>query len=106
MDTSVSIINPAAPYHVYRAARALLSASRQTVPCRVLPVLDDARRGPGWARNQGVAQADTPFVVFLDADDELLPTFVERALRLQQQTGRYVYSDYRDGNGALRTAPD
>lgn len=106
MDTSVSIIVPIAPYHVYRAARALLSASRQTVPCRVLPVLDDARRGPGWARNQGVAQADTPFVVFLDADDELLPTFVERALRLQQQTGRYVYSDYRDGNGALRTAPD
>ena len=106
MDTSVSIIVPIAPYHVYRAARALLSASRQTVPCRIIPVLDEAGRGPGWARNQGVAQADTPLVVFLDADDELLPTFVERALRLQRQTGRYVYSDYFDGDGTLRTAPD
>lgn len=38
--------------------------------------------GPSAARNRGIAAAETPFVVVLDGDDRLMPTFIERTLPL------------------------
>lgn len=41
-------------------------------------VIHQANGGPGSARNAGAALADTPYLVFLDADDTLDPSFVIR----------------------------
>ena len=40
---------------------------------RVVVVRHDTNRGVSAARNSAVAAAETPFVIFLDADDELVP---------------------------------
>lgn len=106
MTPLATIIIPIAPHHVYLAPRAIASAQRQTVPVVVLPLLDDQREGTGAVRNQGIAQASTEFVVFLDADDELLPTFVEHCYAAHQRTGRYVYTDWLNSDGVHLKAPD
>ena len=38
--------------------------------------------GPGAARNRGLRQSAAPFISFLDADDEWLPTFLQTTLGL------------------------
>lgn len=101
----VSIIIPVGPRHERVARQAIYSAQQQTIPCEILPVHDSAGRGAGWARNEGVRQANGRFIVFLDADDLIYPTFVEDTLRVWQ-TGTYVYTDWRWQDGEVRPAPD
>lgn len=95
----ITVVIPVAPYHVQNLARALASVRAQTIPCETVVIYDDAKRGAGWARNEGLKQVKTPLVVFLDADDELLQGFAEKTLAAQRQTGRYVYCDFTDGKG-------
>lgn len=47
-----------------------------------ITVLSQANGGPAAARNLGLAHIDAPWVYFLDADDWIAPTFLERALRI------------------------
>jgi glycosyltransferase involved in cell wall biosynthesis len=97
---TVSIVIPA--YNVAALIRrALDSALAQTVPALEIIVVNDGspdtaeleaallpyrerieyvvqeNRGPAAARNAGVRRAKGEFVAFLDADDELLPHFLE-----------------------------
>lgn len=44
-------------------------------------VIHQKNAGPGAARNHGIAEAKTPLVAFLDADDEWLPEYLETAVR-------------------------
>lgn len=94
--TDVSIVIPVAPYHADIAQHAILSAQAQTVPCVVIPVYDDESRGAGWARNQGLAQVNTSFVIFLDADDTIDRAFAARCMSVWQPN-RYIYSDWMEG---------
>lgn len=50
--------------------------------------------GPGRARNLGLAQVKTPFVMFLDSDDYLVPTALEELLTAIKGKSSYIYSDY------------
>lgn len=93
ISSLTTIVIPIAPHHQSLAGRAIDSARGQTVTCDVIQVLDRHQRGAGWARNAGAAQCDTPFVIFLDADDFLDPTFVEACLQVYQP-GRYVYTNW------------
>ena len=103
----VSIVIPIGPAHAQLAARAIASAQNQSTPCRVITVQDPDGRGAGWARNQGLRQVKTRWVMFLDADDWLEINAVERLLwAAEQNPGRYVYSDWYDADGALHPAPD
>lgn len=96
IPSPATIIIPIAPHHQALAARALESARAQTVTCDVYQVFDHDLRGAGWARNYGAAQCDTDFVVFLDADDVLTPTFVEACLAAYEAP-RYVYTSWLCG---------
>lgn len=96
---AVDIIIPIAVYHQETAQAAIASAHAQTVPCRVIPQIDSARHGAAATRNAGVKRGDSPFIVFLDADDLLAPTFVEKTLAKWLEHGSgYVYTDWRRGD--------
>jgi len=100
----VSIIIPVAPYHLGMVEGAIASANAQTIPCDVIAIEDTQRQGAGYARNEGVSRAVTPFITFLDADDALRPDFVELTAA-HYQRGRYVYVDDYQG-ASLHQTPD
>lgn len=64
-------------------------------------VSHDTRRGLATARNTGIAHVDTPYLGFLDADDVLTPTALERLLGVLEHTG----SDFAVG-AYVRLRPD
>lgn len=97
ISSLATVIIPIAPHHQSLAARAADSARAQTVTCDVIQVLDRDLRGAGWARNLGASQCDTDFLVFLDADDFLAPTFVEACLAVYEPP-RYVYTNWLRGD--------
>lgn len=101
MDTLATIVIPCAPYHETLVERAIASAQAQTVPCGIMPYFDHDGRGAGYARNQGAHGTETPFLVFLDADDELSPTFIEECLAVYEK-GSYIYTAWNLGNGEVR----
>jgi glycosyltransferase involved in cell wall biosynthesis len=76
----------------------------QTVEVEHLYKLDSQGRGPGAIRNELLAQVQTPYVTFLDADDWLEPNFAERCLRLARPE-HYVYTDWFQ-DGKRIEAPD
>lgn len=86
----VSIYIPYAPYHAGLVQRAIDSAVRQTIPCHVVSGLSE--NTPATLRNDAMF-ADTPFLIFLDGDDVLEPTFAEECLKAYR-TGYYVYTSW------------
>lgn len=88
-------------------ASTLESLRAQTTPPEAVIVVDDGstddtprlaveggatllrqdRRGPGAARNRGVAHATTEYVAFLDADDWYAPDKLERSVSLLEDLG-------------------
>lgn len=100
----VTFIIPIGPHHEAIADRAVTSAQVQTVPSTVIYVRDTDGRGPSWARNRGLEQAKDGFIVFLDADDWVEPTFVDRCLAVWRPN-KYVYTDWYVGS-EVRRAPD
>lgn len=59
-------------------------------------VTSPTSHGAGWARNRGVELSRAPFLLFLDADDWLLPDCLSQMLDNWDDsvTGEGVYSDY------------
>lgn len=110
---TVSIIIPVSPKHHALVYSALESVEQQTYfNWEVIVVADNAQpfdlapfpyvrqyiTGGGTnaatARNIGIQHARGDFVVFLDADDMLLPTYLEETLTAFKYHGKYVYTDY------------
>lgn len=50
-----------------------------------LRLIQQANAGPGSARNRGIKETTTPYLAFLDADDEWLPGFLDRAMTNLQE---------------------
>lgn len=90
----VTVVMPIGEAHVELAQRALASVRAQFEPCNVLYEIDTEHVGPGALRNRLLAQVDTPFVIFLDADDWLDPSFVKETLREWRRSHKYVYTDW------------
>ena len=59
--------------------RAVASVTTQTSPVAAISIaVDYAREGAGPTRNRAMQASATEWLVLLDSDDELCPTFVER----------------------------
>lgn len=95
--TDVTVVIPYAGYHEAAVDNAVASCAAQTLPVSVVVVHDVGGCGAGWARNRGLEQVSTPFVVFLDADDTIAPTFVERCLSVFNGS-KYIYTDHYAGD--------
>lgn len=84
--------------------RAAASVAAQSLACIFIPIIDSDRRGVTWARNEGIRKAQTKFITFLDADDELDQDFADRTID-RWRPNHYVYSDFWFGD-ELCTLPD
>jgi len=87
---------PVAPYHMPLVDRAMTSVQAQTIPCELLTLRDTDERGAGWTRNRLLEQVKTPFVSFLDADDEIEPEFDETCFKVWSQLrgDHYIYPNW------------
>lgn len=115
---TVSVVIPVGPGHEETVLRALDSVEAQTThrwECLIVDDTPDQRlalpgrpwakvlrtggtRGPAHGRNLGVRHSRGAFLVFLDADDFLEPTFLEETLAAWQPR-TYVYTDRLDEAG-------
>lgn len=55
-------------------------AARNAVDGLRVTMLDEQARGAAAARNRGLAEADSPAVMFFDSDDVMRPTLVEKVM--------------------------
>jgi len=102
-----TVVIPVGPGHERHVERAYASVQAQTVPVQIVVVRDPDGKGPSWARNRGIERVRTPYLVFLDADDELLPRYVELALDAARQVwpNQYIYTDWWEGQKRVQPAP-
>lgn len=93
----ITVITPVGPRHHEHVKVAQASVRRQSLPAAWVEHLvsyDVRREGPAVLRNRALERARGAFVVFLDADDYLIPTALETYLRGYAATGAsYVYAD-------------
>lgn len=95
--TTVSVLTPYTREHEQFLPRCKKSVVGQTIPAAHLLMLDEGGRGPGWVRNRLLERVQTPYVVFLDADDWLDMRFIERTLAAIPPHG-YAYTDWWEGS--------
>jgi glycosyltransferase involved in cell wall biosynthesis len=93
------------PYHQARVKngmfrRAVDSVGAQTARHSLITVQDDTRKGASATRQRGLEMVTTPWVAFLDSDDELDPTHLAQLLACATETGAdYVYPWFRVRGG-------
>ena len=94
--TRLSFVSAVGPYHAHLIGAVRAEVGNQTVKCQHVVVEDTDGRGPGWARNAGLTRVETDFVAFLDADDQLAPTWAEETIAAFRREGgrRYIYTDH------------
>jgi glycosyltransferase involved in cell wall biosynthesis len=107
MTPTVTVVVPVWDGHVELLPQCLRALDREQVPMAVV-VVENASETPvevpstaqrltlttratvGAARNAGLEQVDTPYVVFADADDEIAPGSVSRSLDLLERSPQAV----------------
>lgn len=103
--TLATFIIPVAAHHAALVQRAIDSALAQTIPCDVVHAVDEDGIGAGAMRNLLAQTVQTPFIVFLDADDEVTPNFVEQTI-FSYRRGKYVYTAWLDDEDKFHAAPE
>ncbi|WP_274919675.1 glycosyltransferase family 2 protein [Streptomyces sp. WZ-12] len=87
--------------------RALRSVTAQTLlPSRVIIENDRQRAGACATRNRGLAAVTTPWVAFLDSDDELLPQHLEHLMATAKASHADLVYPWFDLIGGADPFPD
>ncbi len=113
VDPLVNVIIPVGPGHEKYLTGAIDSVLGQTFRNWILTVVNDTgkpldmtvypfvkvidgeRKGVSHARNLGIEACTTPLILFLDADDFLDPTTLDKMINLfEKSEGRYIYTDF------------
>jgi len=101
----ITFVTPVVPHHIGLLPQCLDSVQAQTIACYHIYLVDSAHKGAGYTRNRLIETVSTEFIVCLDADDWVEPTFAELTLEQFTQTNKYCYTDwYQDGRVVY--APD
>jgi hypothetical protein len=88
VNSGVTVCIASIPIRRDALLRSIASALDQTVPPEAIVVeIDHGHTGAGPTKTRALRKATTEWTVMLDDDDELMPTFVERHLESQAQTG-------------------
>ena len=110
---NLTICIPVGLYHLDVAHRAIESVRVQTYPCELITVYDHNQEGVGVMRNRALAQCETDFIAFLDADDTIDPSFAAICMDILEHYAasgrtapRYVYSDWIGVENIVHKAPD
>jgi len=77
---------------------AIDSIEAQSIPTEVIVINDEDERGPAWARNQGLEQAETRFVAFLDADDFWMENKLKSQLDILKNTNTAICIEGQDAD--------
>lgn len=90
----ITVCIPSIPSRTLLLHRAVESVLAQTHPAAAVSIARDLHREGGAATRQRALEAvRTPWVAFLDDDDEMMPEHLEKLFRHAQETNAdYVYS--------------
>lgn len=84
----ITVVIPTIPGRAHLLRRALDSAAAQTLsPAAIVVEMDETGTGAAATRNRALAHVDTPWVAFLDDDDELDPEHLMTLARAQIDSG-------------------
>ncbi len=118
----VSVIIPVGAKHAKDVSRALDSVASQTEWrweaiiindtgdklelqqrwAKVINAYGSTPKGAAHARNLGIKAAVGRFLVFLDADDAIEPSFIEKCYQMFRAKGYYVYTDWFEERSGKR----
>ena len=103
--TDVTVVIPTIPGREELLRRAVASAQSQSIPVHVILVVNDRDRyGAHWARNTALEQVVTPWVAWLDDDDELLSNHIKVLVRGANKSGAdmvFSYAEFVGGRDPL-----
>lgn len=96
-ENMITVVIPSIPPRAALLQRAIASVMSQTYPAAALSIaIDHRREGAARTRQRALEAVQTPWVAFLDDDDEFLGNHLETLITAANDTGAdYVYSWFK-----------
>lgn len=102
----VTVCIPTIPPRHDLLLRAVKSVMGQTHPAAAVSIAMDLYGAGAWrTRNRAMDAVHTQWIAFLDDDDELLPSHLERCLQTARETGADVVVPWYDVVGGQDPVP-